>query len=73
MNYSKMKKKTKDVPTPLEPAVHGPNDLSDRLEFDELNRGVIRIDDSIDEYNTTDYMRKIAYIVKRFACWQARF
>ena len=44
---------------------HGPNDLSDRLEFEELSRGTIRIDDSIDEFNTTDYMRKIGYVVNK--------
>ena len=42
-----------------------PNDLSDRLEFEELSRGTIRIDDSIDEFNTTDYMRKIGYVVNK--------
>ena len=59
-----MKKKTKDLPE-IPGIEHGPNDLSDRLEYEELTRGIIRIDDSIDEFNTTDYMRKIAYVVNR--------
>lgn len=59
-----IKKKTKELPMTPESG-HSPNDLSDRLEFEELNRGVIRIDDSIDEFNTPDYMRKIGYVVNK--------
>lgn len=64
MNYSKILKKTKELPV-IPGVEHGPNDLSDRLEYEELTRGVIRIDDSIDEFNTTDYMRKIAFVVNK--------
>lgn len=61
-----MSKKTKkNIPVlPGEPE-RSPSDLSDKLEFEELTRGVIRIDDSIDEFNTSDYMRKIGYVVNK--------
>lgn len=39
------------------------HDLSDRLEYEELDKGIIRIDDSIDGFNTTDYMRRINHVV----------
>jgi len=52
--------KKQSLPIQLEQS--GPADLSDRLEFEELNRGIIRFDEAIDEFNTSDYMRKISYL-----------
>lgn len=60
MNYLKNKKNDESI---IASAKNAPNDLSDRLQFEELNNGMIRIDEAIDEFNTSDYMRQIAYVV----------
>lgn len=57
-------KKDKDLPQ-MPGADHSPNDLSDRLEYEELSRGIIRINGVIEEFDTTDYMRKIAFVVNK--------
>lgn len=53
-------KKDKLIPSVIDEKV--PGDLYDRLEYDELHHGVIRIDEHIDDCTTTDYMRKIGLI-----------
>lgn len=58
-----LKNKTNTPNTLTEERV--PQDLTDKLEFMELTKGLIRIDDSIDEFNTSDYMRKIGFVVDR--------
>lgn len=58
------KNRNKNVPLSATPEeLRG--DLSDKLEFEELNRGIVRIDDGIDEFNTSDYMRKIGYVANK--------
>lgn len=64
MNYSNKKNKPIKVDkSTILVDKQGPNDLSERLQFDELNKGIIRIDEAIDEFNTSDYMRQIGYVV----------
>lgn len=59
MKYLK-KKPINEVPEVVKQP--GPNDLSERMEFEELSKGVIRIDDAIDEFTTSELMRKINHI-----------
>lgn len=58
------KKHKKDLPT-IASLAQEPNNLSDRLEFEELNNGIIRIDEAIDEFSTSEWMRKINYVVNK--------
>lgn len=39
-----------------------PSSLEDRIAFSELNRGIVRISDPLDEFSTAEIMQKIEYL-----------
>lgn len=63
--------KNKNIASPVPEGTHKPDELSfnldDRLEWNELNSGVIRVTDGIDSYVTTDIMRRIDFLIKKGA------